>query len=53
MHTSFSARCDGRRRDVNVRPRALREHPLPMMREVNAGDKLDQYELIELIARSG
>ena len=24
-----------------------------MMREVNAGDKLDQYELIELIARSG
>jgi serine/threonine protein kinase len=31
----------------------LREQALPMMREVNAGDKLDQYQLTELIARSG
>ena len=40
-HNSISARCDGRRRDVNVRPHAFREHALPMMRELNVGDKLD------------
>jgi eukaryotic-like serine/threonine-protein kinase len=47
------ARCDRRDGSVNVRAHALRGQALPMMREVSAGEKLDQYQLTELIARSG
>src|SRR5512136_895388 len=51
---SRRARCGRRSGDVNLRPHALRGQPLPMMmREVSAGEKLDQYDLTELIARSG
>ena len=46
-------RCGRRRGGVNVRAHALRGQALPMMREVSAGEKLDQYQLTELIARSG
>src|SRR5712671_464842 len=49
--SGWRMRCRRRPGSVNVRAHVLRGQAL--MREVNVGEKLDQYELTELIARSG
>jgi len=53
LRVGFRVRCGRQRGSVNVRAHALRVQALPMMREVSAGEKLDQYQLTDLIARSG